>query len=142
LTRPVPAMAADSFRSQMNSLGWSRRDEPVNTSAPSPFLNKLQSLNPFGNGGYVRLPTTSDPPPQLPAQTRQEEDAGWLACELCFYQPCINPHGSRPNLECRGGKSCVNSGVGGGGSSVDTRLIADDRRTPCTKFADAKGTVC
>lgn len=72
-------MAADSFRSQMNSLGWSRRDEPVNTSASSPFMNKLQSLNPFGNGGYIRLPTTSDPPPQLPAQTRQEEDAGWLA---------------------------------------------------------------
>ncbi|RPA99301.1 SFT2-domain-containing protein [Choiromyces venosus 120613-1] len=73
-------MAAESFRAQMNSMGWSRRDEPVNTSASSPFMNKLSSLNPFGNGGYVRLPTSnSEPPPQLPAQTRQEEDAGWLA---------------------------------------------------------------
>lgn len=86
-------MAADSFRSQMNSLGWSRRDEPINTSASSPFLNKLQSLNPFGNGGYVRLPTTSEPPPQLPAQTRQEEEAGWLACESYFHRNCLDIYG-------------------------------------------------
>lgn len=89
-------MAADSFRSQMNSLGWSRRDEPINTTASSPFLNKLQSLNPFGTGGYVRLPTTSEPlPAQLPAQTRQEEEAGWLACESYFHQNSLDIHGCR-----------------------------------------------
>jgi len=73
-------MAADAFRSQMNSLGWTRRDEPVTTNASSPFLARIQSLNPFSDQGYVRLPTSySDPPPQLPAQTRQEEDAGYFA---------------------------------------------------------------
>lgn len=72
-------MAADAFRSQMNSLGWSR-EEPISTSASSPFLSRLQSLNPFSQDrGYVRLPTSySDPPPQLPARTRQEEDEGYF----------------------------------------------------------------
>jgi len=75
-------MAAEAFRSQMNSLGWSRREEPVNTSASSPFLSRVQSMNPFSDRGYVQLPTSSsDPPPQLPAPTRQEEEAGWFACE-------------------------------------------------------------
>ncbi|TGZ77541.1 SFT2 domain protein [Ascodesmis nigricans] len=71
-------MAAESFRAQLNSMGWARRDEPVNTSSSStPFLSRL---NPFGNGGYVRLPTSnSDVPTQLPAQNRQDEDAGWFA---------------------------------------------------------------
>ncbi|KAI5855691.1 Got1/Sft2-like family-domain-containing protein [Tricharina praecox] len=76
-------MAADAFRSQMNSLGWSRREEPaVTTSASSPFLSRIQSMNPFASGssGYVRLPTSySDPPPQLPARTRQEEDEAFFA---------------------------------------------------------------
>lgn len=82
-------MAADAFRSQMNSLGWTRRDEPVTTNASSPFLARIQSLNPFSDQGYVRLPTSySDPPPQLPAQTRQEEDAGYFACELLPLRLC------------------------------------------------------
>jgi len=64
----------------MNAMGWSRREEPVNTSTSSQFFSKIQSINPFGSSGYVRLPTSnSEPPPQLPAQTRQEEEAGWLA---------------------------------------------------------------
>jgi len=68
-------MASDSFRSQMNSLGWSRRAETSATNASSPFLSKLQSLNPFANNGYVRLPVSnSDPPPPAPAG-----DGGWLA---------------------------------------------------------------
>lgn len=75
------SMAADAFRSQMNSLGWSRREEPVNTSTSSPLLSRLQSLNPFSDTGYVRLPTTNSDamPTQLPARTRQEEEAGWFA---------------------------------------------------------------
>ncbi|KAL7276364.1 Protein transport protein sft2 [Rhizina undulata] len=94
-------MAAESFRSQMNSMGWSRREEPVNTSASSPFLSKLQSLNPFGNGGYVRLPTTSsDLPPQLPAQTRQEEEGGWFACEFLAPRSFFGPLQSR-GIEAR-----------------------------------------
>lgn len=71
-------MASNSFRNQVDSLGWSRREAPASTSTP--FLSKLQSFNPFGSQGYVRLPTTNqDIPAQLPAQTRQEEDAGWFA---------------------------------------------------------------
>lgn len=73
-------MATDAFRSQMNSLGWSRREEPIRTSnAPSSFLSRIQSLNPFSDSGYVRLPTSnSDIPAQLPAQSRQDEEAGWF----------------------------------------------------------------
>ncbi|KAF2401268.1 SFT2-domain-containing protein [Trichodelitschia bisporula] len=73
-------MASTSFRDSMNSLGWSRRDPdlPVNTSS-TPMLSRLQSLNPFGNGGYVRLPTTEVPGAPLPAPTRREEEEGWFA---------------------------------------------------------------
>lgn len=67
----------------MNSLGWSRRepDLPVNTSTSStPILGRLQSLNPFGQGGYVRLPTTeTNPGAPLPAPTRREEEEGFFA---------------------------------------------------------------
>lgn len=65
----------------MNSLGWSRRDPdvPVNTSPSTPILNRLQSLNPFSSGGYVRLPTTEGPGAPLPAPTRREEEEGWFA---------------------------------------------------------------
>jgi hypothetical protein len=64
----------------MNSLGWSRREpEPVNTSSPS-LLGRLQNLNPFGEGGYVRLPITeTNPGAPLPAPTRREEEEGWFA---------------------------------------------------------------
>ena len=67
----------------MNSLGWSRRDPdlPVNTSSSTPILGRLQSLNPFGQGGYVRLPTVEqNPGAPLPAPTRREEEEGWFAC--------------------------------------------------------------
>jgi hypothetical protein len=73
-------MASASFRDSMNSLGWSRREpEPVNTSSPS-LLGRLQNLNPFGEGGYVRLPITeTNPGAPLPAPTRREEEEGWFA---------------------------------------------------------------
>lgn len=71
----------------MNSLGWSRRDSdiPVNTSSSSssPFLSRLQSLNPFGNGeGYVSLPTQEGTGAPLPAPSRREEEEGFFAREL------------------------------------------------------------
>jgi hypothetical protein len=80
-------MASASFRDSMNSLGWSRREpEPVNTSSPS-LMGRLQSLNPFGDGGYVRLPITeTNPGAPLPAPTRREEEEGWFACK---YQSCF-----------------------------------------------------
>jgi hypothetical protein len=65
----------------MNSLGWSRRepDAPVNTAPPS-VLDRLSSLNPFGAGGYVRLPISeTNPGAPLPAPTRREEEEGWFA---------------------------------------------------------------
>ncbi|KAF2120571.1 Got1/Sft2-like family-domain-containing protein [Lophiotrema nucula] len=73
-------MASASFRDSINSLGWSRRepDVPVNTSS-TPILSRLQNLNPFGSGGYVRLPTTENPGAPLPAPTRREEEEGWFA---------------------------------------------------------------
>ncbi|ROV97654.1 hypothetical protein VSDG_04581 [Cytospora chrysosperma] len=74
-------MASASFRDQMNALGWSRRgqDEPVNTSQQTGLLSSIQSLNPFGDRGYVRLPTTEGPGAPLPAPSRREEEEGWLA---------------------------------------------------------------
>ncbi|KAF2842504.1 SFT2-domain-containing protein [Patellaria atrata CBS 101060] len=74
-------MASTSFRDSMNNLGWSRRDPdiPVNTSSSTPILSRLQSINPFGSGGYVRLPTQENPGAPLPAPTRREEEEGWFA---------------------------------------------------------------
>jgi len=68
----------------MNSLGWSRRepDVPVNTAQQTGLLSSIKSLNPFGDGGYVRLPTTEGAGAPLPARTRREEDEAWFACEL------------------------------------------------------------
>lgn len=79
-------MASASFRDSMNSLGWSRRDPdvPVNTSPPT-FMGRIQNLNPFGSGGYVRLPTSEGPGAPLPAPTRREEEEGWFACKCTFY---------------------------------------------------------
>jgi hypothetical protein len=74
-------MASASFRESMNSLGWSRRepDAPVNTSPPS-VMDRLSNLNPFGAGGYVRLPISeTNPGAPLPAPTRREEEEGWFA---------------------------------------------------------------
>lgn len=65
----------------MNSLGWSRRDAdiPVNTSQQSGLLTSIKSLNPFGDRGYVRLPTTEGAGAPLPAPNRREEEEGWFA---------------------------------------------------------------
>lgn len=70
----------------MNSLGWSRRDPdvPVNTAQQTGLLSSIKSLNPFGDGGYVRLPTTEGAGAPLPARTRREEDEAWFACESTF----------------------------------------------------------
>jgi hypothetical protein len=67
----------------MNSLGWSRRDPdvPVNTAQQTGLLSSIKSLNPFGDGGYVRLPTTEGAGAPLPARNRREEEEGWFACE-------------------------------------------------------------
>ena len=67
----------------MNSLGWSRRDPevPVNTAQQTGLLSSIKSLNPFGDGGYVRLPTTEGAGAPLPARTRREEEDAWFACE-------------------------------------------------------------
>ncbi|KAJ5827504.1 hypothetical protein N7447_004267 [Penicillium robsamsonii] len=77
-------MANNSFRDSVNSLGWSRRDPdlPVRTgtSSNTPFLSRLQSYNPFGDGGYVQLPTHNDGPgAPLPAASRREEEEGFFA---------------------------------------------------------------
>ncbi|KAL8719896.1 MAG: hypothetical protein Q9225_003155 [Loekoesia sp. 1 TL-2023] len=74
-------MASASFRDSLNSMGWSRRDPdvPANTSSSTPILSKLQSLNPFGDSGYVRLPTQEAPGAPLPAASRREEEEGWFA---------------------------------------------------------------
>lgn len=78
-------MASNTFRDSMNSLGWSRRAEadlPVRTGSSTPFLSKLQSYNPFGDSGYLRLPTTEGEGPgaPLPARNREEEEQAWFAC--------------------------------------------------------------
>ncbi len=76
-------MASSSFRDSINSLGWARRDAdlPVNTSQQSGLLSSLKSLNPFGDRGYVQLPTTEGAGAPLPAPSRREEEEGWFACE-------------------------------------------------------------
>lgn len=77
-------MASNSFRDSIGSLGWSRRDEPVNTNNAaqrSGLISSIQSLNPFGERGYVRLPTTESAGAPLPAPTRREEEEGWFVRE-------------------------------------------------------------
>ena len=82
-------MASTSFRESMNSMGWSRRDPdiPANTNASTPFLSRLQSYNPFGNSGYVSLPTSEGPGAPLPAPSRREEEEGWFARESSPFTP-------------------------------------------------------
>jgi hypothetical protein len=67
-------MSAESgFRSQLSSFGWSRAEPPPVSTSQGSFFDRL---NPFNANGYVRLPTTSgDLPPQMPAQSRGEEEA-------------------------------------------------------------------
>jgi len=78
-------MTSTAFRESLNSLGWSRRDEPVNTTSSTPILSKLSSLNPFRRGGYVELPTHEGPGAPLPAPTRREEEEGWFARESSIF---------------------------------------------------------
>ena len=70
----------------MNSLGWSRRDPdvPVHTAQQTGLLSSIKSLNPFGDSGYVRLPTTESAGAPLPARNRREEEEAWFACESAF----------------------------------------------------------
>ena len=84
-------MASTSFRESLNSMGWSRRDAeiPVTTSSQNPILSKLQSLNPFGDSGNVRLPTQEAPGAPLPAPTRREEEEGFFAREFSGLQRCV-----------------------------------------------------
>ncbi|KAF2761948.1 SFT2-domain-containing protein [Pseudovirgaria hyperparasitica] len=74
-------MSARAFQDQMSSMGWTRRDDdiPVNTNQSTPILSRLKSLNPFGDGGYVRLPTSENPGAPLPAPSRREEEEAWFA---------------------------------------------------------------
>lgn len=77
-------MANNTFRDSVNSLGWSRRDPdfPVrtNNSADTSVFSRLQSYNPFGQGGYVQLPTHNEGPgAPLPAASRREEEEGFFA---------------------------------------------------------------
>ncbi|KAL8629411.1 hypothetical protein Q9189_004861 [Teloschistes chrysophthalmus] len=75
-------MASASFRDSLSSMGWARRDAevPANTNTSTPILSKLQALNPFGDSGYVRLPTQeTNPGAPLPAPSRREEEEGWFA---------------------------------------------------------------
>lgn len=87
-------MASASFRDSMNSLGWSRRDAdlPANTSRQGGFLSSLQSINPFGDRGYVQLPTTEGPGAPLPAPSRREEEDAWFACESTRLLPLLPSH--------------------------------------------------
>ncbi|KAI1268803.1 Got1/Sft2-like family-domain-containing protein [Xylariaceae sp. FL1019] len=72
-------MASSSFRESMNSLGWSRRDDDyANTNQQTGLLSSIKSLNPFGDRGYVQLPTTEGPGAPLPASNRREEEEGWF----------------------------------------------------------------
>ncbi len=108
-------MASNSFRDSINNLGWSRRnaDLPVNTSQQGGFFTSLQSLNPFGDRGYVQLPTTESQ--GAPAPSRQQDEDSWFTREssfLClrlapFYLPCYvgaflssEPYSPEPPYPC------------------------------------------
>lgn len=81
----------------MNSLGWSRdpdREFTANTSQRSGLLSSIKSLNPFGDRGYVQLPTTEGAGAPLPASNRREEEEGWFVRESSsslFFSPIISP---------------------------------------------------
>jgi hypothetical protein len=43
-------------------------------------------MNPFGQGGYVQLPTHNEAPgAPLPASNRREEEEGFFACEYFAF---------------------------------------------------------
>jgi len=71
-------MAQQSLRDSFNSLGWSRRDEPVNTAPQTGFMSSIRNMNPFQGSGYVRLPTAENQGAPLPAASRREEEEGWF----------------------------------------------------------------
>ncbi|KAK3383867.1 Got1/Sft2-like family-domain-containing protein [Lasiosphaeria ovina] len=73
-------MASTSFRDSINSMGWSRRDADlhVDTSQQSGLFSSLKSLNPFGDRGYLQLPTTEGAGAPLPAPNRREEEEAWF----------------------------------------------------------------
>ena len=82
----------------MNSMGWSRRDPdiPVTTTSSTPILSKLQSINPFSNAGYVRLPTHNEGPgAPLPASNRKEEEEGFFTCESTLPPLLFQPSETR-----------------------------------------------
>ena len=89
---PLAAMASPSFRDSMQSLGWSRREQPAptttTTTKPTGVYGTLAKLNPFNSEGYVRLPVHENeeaPGAPLPARTRREEEEGWFARESCSF---------------------------------------------------------
>ena len=57
---------------------------PVNTAQQTGLLSSIKSLNPFGDSGHVRLPTTEGAGAPLPARNRREEEEAWFACESTF----------------------------------------------------------
>lgn len=73
-------MASSSFRESMNSLGWSRRNDPPISSTHQPgFLSSIKSYNPFNDGGYVQLPTIESQGATLPVRDRRDEEDAWFA---------------------------------------------------------------
>lgn len=73
----------------------------MNTAPQGGFLSSLQSLNPFGDRGYVQLPTTEGPGAPLPAPSRREEEEGWFACESTGFPLLPSPHAAFPCLASR-----------------------------------------
>ncbi|KYK55984.1 hypothetical protein DCS_07949 [Drechmeria coniospora] len=72
-------MASNTFRDSINALGWSRNnDETANTSPQQRLLSSIQGLNPFGDRGYMRLPTTEGAGAPLPAPSRRAEEEGYF----------------------------------------------------------------
>ena len=73
-------------------------------------MGRLQNMNPFGSGGYVRLPTSNDGPgAPLPAPTRREEEEGFFACKFTMFLHlyCGELQPSLPNFTaCTGNIHC------------------------------------
>lgn len=129
----IHIMASNSFRDSMNSLGWSRRDPdlPVNTSTSTPILSRLQSLNPFSDGGYVRLPTSNEGPgAPLPAPTRREEEEGFFACKSSLGSNSV-----RCGCKRKKGGGC--SGLRH--SAVDARSLDELEKAPVPASFLARG---
>jgi hypothetical protein len=111
----------------MNSLGWSRREQPVSTSTskPSGVYGTLQKLNPFSSEGYVRLPVHENeegPGAPLPARSRREEEEGFFARKsdtailafdfdtpttLLVSEQCLRHQYLRRGMSASAGSSCA-----------------------------------